>query len=42
MDRTAGWMNGGTGGAEWIWVVAGTLVVVLLVVVIGRLFNTKA
>jgi hypothetical protein len=42
MDRVGGWMNGGTGGAEWIWVVAGTLVVVLLVIVIARLFNTKA
>ena len=41
MDRTGGWMNGGAGGAEWIWVVAGTLVVVLLVVVIAKLFNTK-
>ena len=41
MDRT-GWMNGGTGGAELIWVVIGVLVVVLLVVVIGKLFKTKA
>ena len=42
MNQVGGWMNGGTGGAEWIWVVAGTLVVVLLVVVIVRLVNTKA
>ena len=42
MDRANGWMNGGSGGAEWIWVVIGTLVAVLLVVVIVKLFNTKA
>ena len=42
MDRTGGWMNGGAGGAEWIWVVAGTLAVVLLVVVIVRLVDTHA
>ena len=42
MDRTGGWMNGGTGGAEWMWVAIGVLVVVLLVVVITKLFKTNA
>ena len=42
MDRAGGWMHGGAGGAEWIWVVAATLAVVLLAVVIAKLFNTKA
>jgi hypothetical protein len=35
-------MNGGTGGAELIWVAIGVLVVVLLVVAIVRLFTAKA
>ena len=35
-------MNGGTGGAESIWVVVGVLVVVLLVVVIAKLFRHKS
>lgn len=35
-------MNGGTGGAEGIWIAIGVLVVVLLVVVITKLFNAKA
>ena len=42
MNRTGEWMNGGTGGTDLIWVVIGVLVVVLLVVVIAKLFRTKA
>ena len=42
MNQVGGWMNGGTGGAEWIWIAFGVLVVVLLVVVITKQFNTKA
>jgi hypothetical protein len=43
MDRTGGWMDGGTGGgAEWLWVVIGVLVAVLLVVVITKMIKTKS
>jgi uncharacterized membrane protein len=33
---TYGWMNGGFGGAMWLWVPIGVLVVVLLVVLIMK------
>ena len=42
MNQVGGWMNGGTGGAAWIWIAIGVLVVVLLVVIITKLFATKA
>ena len=32
-------MSGWMGGGMWIWTVLGIVVVVLLVVVIGKLFN---
>ena len=35
-------MSGGTGGTEWIWVVIGTLVAVLLVVTIVKLVSAKS
>lgn len=41
MDRTGGWMDGGTGGGEWVWIVVGVLVAVLLVVVIAKQFKTR-
>jgi len=41
MDRTGGWMDGGTGGEDLIWIVIGVLVVVLLVVVITKLVGKK-
>ena len=41
MDRTGGWMDGGTGGGNVIWIVIGVLVVVLLVVVITKLVGKK-
>ena len=41
MNRTGEWMNGGSGAPEWIWVVIGTLVVVLLVVAITKLVGVK-
>jgi hypothetical protein len=30
MNDAGGWMNGWSGGGMWIWVVAGTLVAVLV------------
>jgi uncharacterized membrane protein len=42
MNQLDGWMSGGTGGEMLIWTVIGVLVVVLLVVVITKQFNTKA
>lgn len=42
MDRTGGWMDGGTGGGEWIWIVVGVLVAVLLVVMIAKQFNARS
>ena len=42
MDRTGGWMDGATGGGQTLWIVIGVLVVVLLVVVISKMVNTKA
>ena len=42
MDRRGGWMDGGTGGGDLIWIVIGVLVVVLLVVVITKLVGKKA
>ena len=36
MNQSDGWMNGWSGGGMWLWVVVGTLAVVLLVVVIGK------
>ena len=42
MDGSGGWMHGGTGGAEWVWIVVGILVAVLLVVLIMKQFNTKS
>jgi hypothetical protein len=35
-----GWMGGGwTDGSMWVWTVAGTLVVILLVIVITKLLK---
>ena len=42
MNQVGGWMSGGTGGTEWIWVVIGTLVAVLLVVTIVKLVSAKS
>lgn len=42
MNQMGGWMNGGTGGAGWIGIAIGVLVVVMLAVVITRQFSTKA
>ena len=41
MNRSYGWMNGWMGGGMWFWPVLGVLVVVLLIVVIKKLSNTK-
>ena len=41
MDRTGGWMDGGTGGGDVIWIVIGVLVAILLVVVITKLVGKK-
>lgn len=41
MDRSGGWMDGATGGGQTLWIVIGVLVVVLLVVVISKMVNTK-
>lgn len=41
MDRTSGWMDGGTGGGEALWLVIGVLVVILLAVVITKLVAKK-
>ncbi len=37
MNHDNEWMSGWMGGGTWIWVVVGTLGVVLLVVVITKL-----
>jgi len=37
-----GWMNGGTDAGNWIWMVVGVLVAILLVVVITKLFSKKS
>lgn len=39
MNNAGGWMGGWTDGGSWLWVVIGTLVAVLLVVVISKLLN---
>lgn len=39
MNEANGWMGGWTGGGMWVWTVIGSLVIVLLVVVIIKLFN---
>jgi hypothetical protein len=40
MNHADGWMGGWAGGGMWIWTVLGTLVIILLVVVISKLFKT--
>ncbi len=37
MNQSDGWMSGWSGGGMWIWMVVGTLLVVLLVVAISKL-----
>ena len=37
MHQVFGWMGGWMGGGNWIWPVAGALVVVLMIVAIVRL-----
>ena len=41
MDRTGGWMDGGTVGGDALWLVIGVLVVILLAVVITKLVAKK-
>ena len=41
MDRTGGFMDGGSGSGDVIWIVIGVLVVVLLVVVITKMVGNK-
>ena len=42
MERRGGWMDGGTGGGDVIWIVIGVLVVVLLVVVITKMIGKNS
>ena len=42
MNQYGGWMGGWAGGGMWLWTVIGVLVVVLLVVAIAKMSNTKS
>jgi heme exporter protein D len=39
MNRTGGWVGEWMGGGMWVWTAVGILVVILLAVVIGKLFQ---